>query len=83
VSYYIYNNNGRQSVDAKVFVNIVTVMARPPKKPEDRKTAKMLIPMTDEEKQLVQSAAEADAAKPVTWARDALLRAAKRRAKGA
>jgi uncharacterized protein (DUF1778 family) len=51
---------------------------RPPKQPEERKTANMKIPLTDEEKNLIQSAADADEAKPVTWARNILLRAAKR-----
>jgi hypothetical protein len=58
-----------------------TNRGRPPKKPEDRKTAAMLIPMTDAEKQQIQAAAEGDGEKPVTWARDVLLRAAKRRGK--
>lgn len=54
---------------------------RPPKKPSDRKTAAMLIPMTEHEREQIQAAAEADDAKPVTWAREVLLRAAKRRGK--
>jgi hypothetical protein len=54
-------------------------MGRPPKKASERKTAAMLIPMTDAEKQQVEAAAEVDDAKPVTWARETLLRAAKRR----
>jgi hypothetical protein len=54
---------------------------RPPKKPSERKTAAMLIPMTEEERQQIQAAADADEAKPVTWAREVLLRAAKRRSK--
>jgi hypothetical protein len=58
-----------------------TNRGRPPKKPSERKTAAMLIPMTDDEKQQIQAAAESDDAKPVTWARDVLLRAAKRRSK--
>jgi hypothetical protein len=41
----------------------------------------MLIPMTDVEKAQITSAAESDDAKPVTWAREVLLRAAKRRGK--
>lgn len=56
-----------------------TNRGRPPKEPHERKTASMLIPLTDAEKQQIQSAAEADDAKPVTWAREVLLRAAKRR----
>ncbi|MCA9125017.1 MAG: hypothetical protein H6822_19735 [Planctomycetaceae bacterium] len=54
---------------------------RPPKDPEDRKTANMKLPMTEAEKELIRLAAEADDAKPVTWARDLLLKAAKRRVK--
>jgi hypothetical protein len=56
-----------------------TKRGRPPKKPSERKTAMMLIPMTDAEKQQIVDAAESIDAKPVTWARDVLLRAAKRR----
>jgi hypothetical protein len=41
----------------------------------------MLIPMTEEEKQQILAAAESDDAKPVTWAREVLLRAARRRGK--
>ncbi len=56
-----------------------TKRGRPPKEPSERKTANMFIPMTEAEKQQIYSAAESDDAKPITWARDALLRAAKRR----
>lgn len=52
---------------------------RPPKDPSERKTAGMLIPMTEAERQQIQAAAEVDGEKPVTWARETLLRAAKRR----
>jgi len=52
---------------------------RPPKKPEDRRTSNMKIPLTDEEKETIERAAIADGAKPVTWARDVLLKAAKKR----
>jgi hypothetical protein len=54
-------------------------MGRPPKKPSERKTAGILIPMTEDERALIQDAAEADEAKPITWARETLLRVAKRR----
>lgn len=57
------------------------IMARPPKKPEDRKTANMKLPMTEAEKLLIEQAAAVDGAKPVTWARDLLLKAARRRVK--
>ena len=56
-------------------------MGRPPKKPSERKTAPMLIPMTDAEREQIQAAAEADEAKPTTWAREVLLRTANRRLK--
>lgn len=54
---------------------------RPPKSPEDRRTDDMKIPLTITEKQAIRDAAKSDEAKPVTWARDVLLRAAKRRKK--
>ena len=53
---------------------------RPPKPPDERKTASMKIPLADDEKDLIERAAQASDAKPVTWARDVLLRAAKRKA---
>jgi hypothetical protein len=56
-----------------------TKRGRPPKEPSERKTAAMFIPVTEAEKQQIHSAAEADDAKPITWAREVLLRAAKRR----
>ncbi len=52
---------------------------RPPKAAIDRRTDSMKIPMTAAEKRLVESAAESGDAKPVTWARDVLLKAALRR----
>jgi hypothetical protein len=39
----------------------------------------MKIPLADVEKELIETAARARSAKPVTWARDVLLRAAKRK----
>ena len=54
-------------------------MGRPPKRPQDRKTAGMLIPLTEAEREQIQAAAASDDAKPITWAREVLLRAAKRR----
>lgn len=56
-------------------------MGRPPKAPGDRRTNGIRIPLTDAERELVEGAAQADEAKPITWAREALLRAAKRRQK--
>lgn len=55
---------------------------RPPKAPKDRRTVSMKIPLTAAEKQLIESAAGAGQAKPVTWAREILVRAARRRPKG-
>jgi hypothetical protein len=55
-------------------------MGRPPKEPNERKSAVIFIPVTDAEREQIYAAAEADEAKPTTWARETLLRAAKRRA---
>jgi hypothetical protein len=41
----------------------------------------MKIPMTAEEKRLIESGADADGAKPVTWLREVAIRAARRREK--
>jgi hypothetical protein len=57
----------------------MTERGRPPKQAEDRKTANIKIPLTDEEKGEIVVAAQCDNTKPVTWAREVLLRAAKRR----
>ena len=54
---------------------------RPPKKAADRKTDEIKIPLTSAEKELIQAAAQSDDAKPVTWAREVLLRTARRRVK--
>ncbi len=54
-------------------------MARPPKKPEDRRTLALNIPLTKDEKELIKAAAD----KHVTWAREVLLKAASRKAKRA
>lgn len=56
-----------------------TRMGRPPKAAKDRRTNGLRIPLTDAERELLESAADDDGLKPVTWARDALLRAAKRK----
>ncbi len=56
----------------------MTMRGRPPKPADERKTANMKIPLADDEKELIERAAQARGAKPVTWARDVLLRAAKR-----
>ena len=54
-------------------------MGRPPKKPEDRKETSIRIPLTSVEKEIIESAARADGDKPIVWARETLLRIAKRR----
>jgi len=81
--YYTHNNYGvnrKNRVDAKFFMGMIKSMrGRPPKQPDERKTASMKIPLSEDEKNLIRLAAETDGAKPVTWARDILLRAAKRR----
>ena len=59
---------------------MVTGMGRPPKDPADRQTNGIRLPLTDAERALIDAAAKADGDRPVTWARDALLRAAKRKA---
>ena len=51
---------------------------RPPKAPEDRKETSVRIPLTESEKEAIELAAKAQDAKPITWARDVLMRAAKR-----
>ena len=58
-------------------------MGRPPKAPEDRRTNGLRIPLTDAEREAIENAAQADGEKPITWAREAILRAAKRREKRA
>ncbi len=52
---------------------------RPPTRRSDRKTANMKIPLTAEEKGAIMLAAESDDTKPVTWARNILIRAARRK----
>lgn len=67
-------------LDEENFVRMLNRMrGRPPKAAIDRRTDAMKIPMTDAEKRLVVAAAESVEAKPVTWARDVLLKAARRR----
>jgi hypothetical protein len=53
-------------------------MGRPPKAPKDRRNNGLRIPLTDAERKAVEGAAQGDGEKPITWARDAILRAAKR-----
>ena len=50
---------------------------RPPKADDERKSAELRIRMTQEERELLDTAA---GGKTSTWARDVLVRAAKRKA---
>jgi hypothetical protein len=56
-------------------------MGRPPKAPEERRTNGLRIPLTDAEREMIESVAEADGVKPITWAHDALVKAAKAKIK--
>ena len=51
---------------------------RPPKSPEDRKTAELRIRLTPEQRTALDAVADGDTS---TWARELLLRAAKRRSR--
>ena len=53
-------------------------MGRPPKPPEERQTARLEIRMTPAELDLIERAADG---KISTWAREVLVKAAKRAAK--
>ena len=57
------------------------MLGRPPKDPEDRRTEVVNIPVTAAEKEAIREAAEGDGEMFITWARETLLRAAKRRQK--
>lgn len=52
---------------------------RPPKRPEDRRQNRLVIKLTDDERQLMEAAAGGDGV--TVWARDILVRAAKRAVK--
>lgn len=84
VIYYTHNKKVvkyQSGLDERFFMGIFNGMrGRPKKAPEDRKTASMKIPLADGEKELIETAARATSEKPVTWAREVLLRAAKRKA---
>jgi hypothetical protein len=82
--YYTHiNRNGQRQkrLDLTIFVGIIISMkaGRPPKDPEDRRDRDMKIPLSENEREIIVKAAQADEGKPVTWARDVLLKAAKRR----
>ena len=59
---------------------MTTRRGRPPKEPEDKRTEMVSVPMTETEKAAVDAAAEASGVKLAAWARDVMLRAAKRKA---
>lgn len=59
--------------------NAMSERGRPPKAPEDRKSTSIRIPLTEDELEAIKRAATSREAKPITWAREALLRAAKRK----
>jgi hypothetical protein len=82
--YHTHKISERQSKTGlipKIFVGILISMkaGRPPKPPEDRRDRDMKIPLSESERETIVEAAEADEAKPVTWARETLLKAAKRK----
>jgi hypothetical protein len=54
-------------------------MARPKKSPEDRRSERVDIPVTVAEKRRIQDAARSGDEKPVTWAREDLLKSANRK----
>jgi uncharacterized protein (DUF1778 family) len=53
-------------------------MGRPPKKPEDRKTYQLHVPLTGDQHALIKQAVEIAGADKAEWARAVLLDAAKR-----
>jgi len=54
-------------------------MARPPKKPEDRKDVDLRIPVTQDQKKIIMRAAEVDQMDMAGWARMLLLKTANQR----
>ena len=77
----IRRSRGVLGLDHGIFMAIFNAMSergRPPKLPEDRKSTSIRIPLTEAEKEALELAAKAKDAKPITWARETLLRAAKR-----
>jgi hypothetical protein len=56
-------------------------MARPFKKPEDRKNYHLRVPLTEAQRQLIESACHTLGEDMAKWSRDILLDAAKRIAK--
>ena len=56
-------------------------MGRPPKPADEKQTARLEIRMTDAELTLIEKAAGGAGGKTSTWARETLVKAAKRRDK--
>ncbi len=56
-----------------------TRMGRPPKPPEQRKSSELRIRLTEADREMLDEVAEAKGEETSTWARDVLLKAAKRR----
>jgi uncharacterized protein (DUF1778 family) len=54
-------------------------MGRPAKKPEDRKTYQLHVPLTEAQHALIKQAVELDGDDKAEWARTILLDAARRR----
>ena len=77
----IRGSRGVLGLDPRFFMAIFNPMnkrGRPPKAPEDCKSTSIRIPLTEAEKESLELAAKSRKAKPITWARETLLRAAKR-----
>ena len=56
-----------------------TQMGRPPKPPDQRKSSELRIRLTETDRETLDDAAKSRGAETSTWARDVLLKAAKRR----
>ena len=57
-----------------------TRMGRPPKPPEQRKSSELRIRLTEADRGTLDEAAHSKGAETSTWAREVLLKAAKRKA---
>ena len=71
---------GKTTLDIKKNVATITAMARPMKSEVERKKNTLRIRMTEDERRLLDAAAQMLELDTSTWARGVLLRAAKRRA---
>jgi uncharacterized protein (DUF1778 family) len=61
------------------YFSYVYRMPRPKKKPEERKSAELRVPVTEEQKSLIIQAAGLDGLDVATWVRPIILNAAKKR----